>query len=177
MARSIFWRDKGACNFVAVVLALLAAIHVNAQSIQLSKITYTCKSVNLETVINDLSKLTGVNFVYSSNKIAISTPVTFSVKDRSLNDVLALIGKQLNISFKIQDQHITVRSNGVPLSVPLVAPVSVSKIQLPIAIEANREMLATTKPFLPYNSEKMRRAIAFSPNNDDASKYLVKLQL
>jgi len=175
MAKSTFWREKVVHNSIAVVLTLLTTFHANTQSLQLSKITYTCKSTELETVISDLSKLTGVSFVYSSDKITTSTPVTISVKDRSLSDVLGLIGKQLNLSFKIQDQHITVKSNRVPFSPPLVETISLNKMQMAKQI-ASKEVLATTKPYVPINSEKMRRATDLSPNNGDVSQYLVKLQ-
>src|SRR5579871_2244818 len=174
MAMSIFWRAKVVRNLIAVVLTI-ATTQIHAQSSHTARITYNCKSTNLETVINDLSKLAGVNFVYSSDKIVTSTPVSLSIKDKPLNEVLAVIGKQLNLSFKIQDQHITIKPIGVLSSPRLAEAIVANKALAPKANEADKEPLATTKPYVPMYSEKMERAAELSADQSDVSQYTVKL--
>ena len=116
MARSIRWKVKVALNVLlsaTIFILILINVTANAQS-NVRGINYSCRAARLETVMNFLSKNSGYDFIYSRDLIDISRPVSLTVKDKSINEVLSLIEQQVNVSFKLQDRHIIVKSNPKP---------------------------------------------------------------
>jgi hypothetical protein len=75
-----------------------------------SKITLTGTGVQFKTLIDRLSGITGLHFIYSSNKIETSRLVTLSVKDKSLEEVLALLGNQLSVTFTKRDKYVIIKT-------------------------------------------------------------------
>ncbi|MEJ7644748.1 MAG: STN domain-containing protein [Chryseolinea sp.] len=110
MTGSLFWRAKVVHSIAAMVFLILVSFNCRSQSAHPVKITYSCKLTSLEIVLDHLSKTSGVYFVYSSNKIVVTEPVSLSVKDRPLKEVLTLLGKQLNLSFTIRQHHVMVKA-------------------------------------------------------------------
>jgi hypothetical protein len=89
-----------------VVLFLFLCHIAHAQYIRTSyanKITLTASGVQFKLLIDKLSGITGLHFIYSSNKIETTRLVSLSVKDKPLEEVLALLGRQLNVAFVKRD--------------------------------------------------------------------------
>lgn len=126
MARSIHWKEKVALDvllpsaiFILTLINIPAAAQPEAdRSNNSTRITYSCHSARLEAVMDYLARNTGYDFIYSRNIIDVSKTISLAVSDKSIADVLLLIERQANITFKIQDRHIIVKSNPKP---PLVA--------------------------------------------------------
>ena len=107
MARSIHWKATVAVN----ILLSLSTIGAFAQSPSVkTNITYSCRAERLGSVIEYLSKNSGYDFIYSRDLIDISIPVSLSVKNKPIIEVLALIETQVNVSFKLKDHHIIVKN-------------------------------------------------------------------
>lgn len=110
MARSLFSTVKGVLKISLIVSVIFSGFHAGAQSLLATPVTYSVKSVKLDRVIDDLSRMTGIYFVYSSNKIVANQPVSLTVTRQPLLEVLELIGKQLNLSFKSEGRHVVIKS-------------------------------------------------------------------
>lgn len=106
MAKSLSWKAKLTALTSLLYLAILSS-HAQTSS---SDITYTCRATRLETVMTILSRQTGYDFVYSSSVVDLSKPVSLTVKNTSINEVLALIERQVDVSFRLHDRHIVIQS-------------------------------------------------------------------
>lgn len=166
MGRTIRSKVKAVRSLSAFLLVVLVSFQSHSQTAPTLKVTYSCSSVRLEKVIEHISKATGLYFVYSSDKISLNTPVTFSVKDQPVDQVLSLLGKQLNLSFKIHERHVAVTMNEVPL-------VHISNLPTQVKVikddnESIEDKSATIDLFANKNPE-------FFSLDSDHEKYLVQL--
>ncbi len=177
MAMSLSWQERVVRNTSALIVVLAAFTWADAQSLHSKKITFCCNSSDFVTIMEDLSKATGVHFVYSSNKIQTSQPITLSLRNKRLSEVLDLLGKQLNLSFKIQEHYITVKSNGVQY---LSAPVELTSLKQELPqqqIESvSQEVEKTEKTFGPAVVEKMKSATDLPSNSEEVTPYVAKLK-
>src|SRR3954462_1803880 len=108
MARTIHWKEATVALNILFCFALLSASAQTQSSI--SNINYSCRAEKLESVIEHLSKTSGYDFIYSRDLVDISKAISLNVKNQSINEVLALIEKQVNVSFKLKDRHIIVKN-------------------------------------------------------------------
>jgi hypothetical protein len=131
MARSIRWKEAMVALNILFCFALLSA---SAQTLAPgSSISYSCRAEKLESVIDHLSKTTGYDFIYSRDLVDVSKTISLNVKNESLNEVLSLIEKQANVSFKLKDRHIIVKNvpkPAVPLEIitPAIGPSSEAEL-------------------------------------------------
>lgn len=170
MAKSLFWKGKVAHSIAIISVTVLTVLQLNAQSFQSQKISYSCKSASLETVIDALSRSAGVHFVYSSNKIATFTPVTLSIQNKPIQEVLAELGQQLNLTFKIQDHYITIKSGN---HLPVKSETTFQKADpaLSVASSYDQEHFLTA-----FQAQKQTQATQLFSREGDMEKYLVKVQ-
>lgn len=175
MAMSLFWRGRVVRNFSALMVVLVAISQADAQSLQTKKITYTCSSTDFETVIEDLSRATGVHFVYSSNKIQASRLVNLIVANKPLHEVLDLLSSQLNVSFKIQEHYITIKPRGVQFQAGPNELVSLKKAGPLRQVKPHDQGTETERPLGRFVVEKMRKATTLS-DDEDVTPYIVKLK-
>lgn len=113
MAQCLPWKAKAARRLIPAVLFLFLYHASHAQYMRTSyanKITLTSTGVQFKTLIDKLSGITGLHFIYSSNKIETSRLVSLSVKDKSLEEVLVLLGQQLNVTFTKRDKYVIIKT-------------------------------------------------------------------
>jgi len=135
MARSLYWKATVVLNIL-----LCYALTGFGQSTSLkNNITYTCRAEQLGSVIQALSKQSGYEFIYSRDLVDISKTVSLTVKNKSIDEVLALIETQLDVSFKVSDRHIIVKNN--PKS--KAAELHVATVEVP-ALELSDSLLITS---------------------------------
>ncbi|MBA4054067.1 MAG: hypothetical protein C0490_05085 [Marivirga sp.] len=67
--------------------------------------------MHFDKVLEQLTKQTGVQFIYSSSIVPSDRPVTVTVEKLSLNHVLALVGSQAGVSFKRKGNYYVVKRN------------------------------------------------------------------
>ena len=142
MARSLFWKEKVALS----ILLLLFVASALAQTSSSSTITYTCRVTRLETVIDFLSKKTGYDFIYSRNLVDLSRPVSITVNNKPINDVLILIERQADVSFMLRDHHIIVKSNPRPAPVITQSTTArqLTRVEQPPSFKSNDSLLITS---------------------------------
>jgi len=165
MARSLSWKATVALSTLACIF--IFCISAQAQFTR-SKITYSCRSARLETVIDFLSKQSGYDFIYSRNLVDISKPVSLSVKDQSITQILSIIEKQVNVSFKLQDHHIIVKGN--PKPAPVV--VQESKHKSVDEITSSPAFIPTASPLIT----SLRKTIPVRSTESQASQLQNSLQ-
>jgi hypothetical protein len=113
MAQCLPWKAKDVRRLIPAVLFLFLCQTAHAQYMRTSyasKITLTSTGVQFKTLIDKLSGITGLHFIYSSNKIETSRLVSLSVKDKPLEEVLVLLGQQLNVAFTKRDKYVIIKT-------------------------------------------------------------------
>jgi hypothetical protein len=138
MARSLFYKEKVALStlliFCSICVAQSQSRAQSTSSLRFDKISYSCHATRLETVIDFLSKQTGYDFIYSRSLVDISKPVSITAKEQSINEILSQLERQADVSFKLKDNHIVVKSNPKRATVPTqtnIARRSGNRVELP----------------------------------------------
>jgi hypothetical protein len=122
MRVSLRWKEK-VVRSIVILLGILIFHTSYSQSIS-APISISFKATTLDKVMDHLSRTSGFHVIYSSDKIDVKTPISLSVDRRTVGDILVLLEKQTNLSFKVHDRHIIIRPAKVMVSQPLL----VSKI-------------------------------------------------
>ncbi|WP_236675803.1 DUF4974 domain-containing protein [Chryseolinea lacunae] len=71
-----------------------------------------------QQVVHELERVSGLHFIYSTDKIAMDHRVTLSVHNRSIEEVLVLLGKLVNLSFKVQGKYVVIKTLTPVLAMP-----------------------------------------------------------
>ncbi|MEO8471598.1 MAG: STN domain-containing protein [Chryseolinea sp.] len=111
MVRHLHWKVRAVRRLFSLAGLLHIFSFVYSQSAGNTKINCSFSSTPLETAITFLSNQSGINFVYSSNKIDVAKRVSLSVRDKTLTEVLGLIGKQVDMVFRIEGHHVTIKGD------------------------------------------------------------------
>jgi hypothetical protein len=74
------------------------------------KLTFNIRALPFQEAIRHLEKITGLHFIYSSNKIQSSQKITLNITDKSLDEVLTLLGNKTNLLFKKNDKYIVIKA-------------------------------------------------------------------
>lgn len=111
--------------------AALIALAICLQSGTVSygqKVSITQKNMPLAEVLKKIREQTGYNFVFTSDALEKSVPVTLDVKDAGLDKVLQLIFSSQPLAFTVQDKFIIVkpRKAAVTESASVPAPIKIA---------------------------------------------------
>jgi hypothetical protein len=74
------------------------------------KISLSYQDKRFHDVVEDLERVTGLHFIYSSNKIEVNGRVTLSAYHHTLDDVLTQLGKQMHLVFKVQGKYVVIKT-------------------------------------------------------------------
>lgn len=69
-------------------------------------------------VVAELERASGLHFIYSADKMPMDLRVTLSVHNRSIEEVLVLLGKHMNLSFKVQGKYVVIKTIAPVLAMP-----------------------------------------------------------
>ena len=89
-------------------LLLAATLQISAKGLT-QKVTLSLKEAPLKTVFVELNRQTGYNFLYSDEALTEARPVTITVKNLPLDQVLELCFRDQPLEFKIGDGSIVVK--------------------------------------------------------------------
>lgn len=83
-------------------------------------ITYSVKNAPLERVLHDLKKQSGYAFFYTYGTLDKAKPVTFQVKDATIQEALDLCFKDQPLTYTIKDKTVLIQSkdNGASAAAP-----------------------------------------------------------
>ena len=95
MKKSLLFRNRGGsfCKICLWVCLLLGVTSVNAQDVLSKKITLELKDAPIIEVLLEIQKQTDVNFAYGKTHLEQLKPVTLSVKQMPLEEVLKIVLK------------------------------------------------------------------------------------
>jgi TonB-linked SusC/RagA family outer membrane protein len=79
---------------------------IRAQEILNKKITFTARDKEIAIVLNEISKLAAVKFVYSIQKIPASTKVSLVANKEKLGDVLDALLHPLSVTYSISGNYV-----------------------------------------------------------------------
>lgn len=132
MVKCSFWKAKVVRSLVAVLASLLIIQQAQSQSTAHNaqqKVSLSCNALQFQDVVKKLEVITGLHFVYSSNKIQINKPVTLNLSGKPLENVLETLGSQMDLVFKRNGQHIVIKTRDkLPAESKQVVTIPESKI-------------------------------------------------
>jgi TonB-linked SusC/RagA family outer membrane protein len=114
----IYTRKPGICiscfrKFLLVMklttIILIAAVMQVSAASYAQKVTIEKKSASLESVFKELRKQTGYDFFFDRNSMLKATPVTISVQNAELKDVLEQLFEHQQLSFSIESNTVIVK--------------------------------------------------------------------
>jgi hypothetical protein len=134
MTQSLFWREKVVRRLTIIVLCLSFSPLAFSQAVKTTrpfegKITLQAGAIRFDDLINKLSEMTGLNFIYSSNKIETKKVVSVSFRNNALEEVFLKLGGQMSLSFKRRDSYVIILRN---------APAPKAFVSRPLSIQPDR---------------------------------------
>src|SRR5688572_12928222 len=110
MVMNLFWTEKVARRILPTLISLFICFSALSQSAPRTQgITLTERESGFHLVIEKLSKMTGLHFIYSSNKVAVNKKVSVTVFNKPLDHILSLLGNQTNVSFTRKDDYVIIK--------------------------------------------------------------------
>ncbi|MEJ0030671.1 MAG: STN domain-containing protein [Bacteroidota bacterium] len=97
-------------------------------------------------MINSLAKQSGYDFLYSKNIVDVSKLVSINIKNRPINEALTMIERQVNVSFRMHDRHIVIKSNPKPVTIIQQPEKQVANIETKPVLESADNLLLTSNP-------------------------------
>lgn len=94
---------------ITTLLLIAVILHVSAATSLAQKVTLSEKNVALVDVFNKIRVQTGYDFVFSTETLENSRPVTIDVKNEELGNVLTQIFKGQNLEFSLNNKIVTVK--------------------------------------------------------------------
>lgn len=94
---------------LTIVLWMAALLQVSAATYA-QKITLNVSNASLESVLNNLSQQSDYNFIYNVNMIREARPVTVSVKESDLEEVLRKCFKDQPLTYVLNGQTVVVKA-------------------------------------------------------------------
>lgn len=91
-----------------ILLLTAAALQATAKG-HAQKITLRLTNAPLQQAFTEINKQTGYNFIYTSEQLAATHPVSLKVKDESLQQVLQLCFLDQPLTFSIEDHYIIIK--------------------------------------------------------------------
>lgn len=160
MTQSLSWKEKVVRKLTITVSCLLISSFVLGQASTPSpdkKITLQQGVMRFDDLVNKLSEITGLNFIYSSNKIETGKKISASFRNHSLEEVFVTLGKQMNLTFKRRDSYVIILRNATP-KVAVSRPKPVEQPSAPEKVEPTpdnneRHIVAFASPSLKLTED------------------------
>jgi len=96
-------RQRNTFGLILILLLISGTCNLRAQE---ERVSIVMKKVPLKVVLDELSEQTGYRFFYRHDQVNDQQIITLETEDRSLNNVLDIISRDMNISYKYQDEII-----------------------------------------------------------------------
>lgn len=104
---------------ITALNVVLQASPVNGQEVLNTKINLIAEQKEVKTVLGEISKLAGIKFVYSAQRIPTRQKVSVVARDRRLGDVLDGLLRPLNICYQVSGNQVVLMRKGDGLAVDI----------------------------------------------------------
>jgi hypothetical protein len=115
MTQSLSWKEKVVRKLTIIVSCLLISTFALAQATKPSAIDKTITLpqgvMRFDDLVSKLSGITGLNFIYSSNKIETGRNISISFRNNTLEEVFQALGNKMNLTFKRRDSYVIILRN------------------------------------------------------------------
>lgn len=91
---------------------IIQASPTNGQEVLNTKINLVAEQKEVKTVLGEISKLAGIKFVYSAQRIPTRQKVSVVARDRRLGDVLDALLRPLNICYQVSGNQVVLMRKG-----------------------------------------------------------------
>lgn len=96
--------------FLFLIVGYQVALSQVLNQAQKESISVNFQQVPLGEIVNHISRLSGLNFIYSSNKIDVRQLVSLRVTNQSVERVLEKLGEVAQLTFKQHNQYVVIKS-------------------------------------------------------------------
>lgn len=117
----ILWRMR-----LTTILLLTFLMESSAEGFSQQRITLSRKDAAIRQVFQDIRKQTGYDFLYSNKVLASARPVSVSVQDATLDEVLRLVMKDQPLAYNIVEKTVIVKLHERPAARDTVPSIPVS---------------------------------------------------
>lgn len=93
---------------LTTVFMIIACLQVSAAGLS-QKVTIKGENISIQRIFEDIRKQTGFQFLYADDALRTAKPVSLSVRNEKLENVLALCFKDQLLSYTISDKTIVVK--------------------------------------------------------------------
>ncbi|MFN3667472.1 MAG: carboxypeptidase-like regulatory domain-containing protein, partial [Sediminibacterium sp.] len=93
---------------LTTVFMIIACLQVSAAGFS-QKVTIKGENISIQRIFEDIRKQTGFQFLYADDAIKNAKPISLSVRNEKLENVLALCFKDQLLSYTISDKTIVVK--------------------------------------------------------------------
>jgi hypothetical protein len=100
---------------ITAIILLIACLQVSARGYG-QRVTLRVHHASLETVMAEIQKQTGFNFIYARIELENAKPVDLDVKDVDLRQVLVQCFKDQPLAYTIEDQYVVVKKRPLLLT-------------------------------------------------------------
>jgi hypothetical protein len=104
---NLSWRATVASS--VLLLFCVAAMGQSSAVKSGNELTISFYNQPLEKVLDEITRKTGIGFVYSANNIDPNQLISFTAAQQPLDEILRSLGHQINLSFKWFDDHVVVK--------------------------------------------------------------------
>jgi TonB-linked SusC/RagA family outer membrane protein len=101
---------------ITAILMLIACLHVSARGVAQERISLDLKGVTLKTVLEDIRRQTGYQYIFIYNWTGDAKNITVSMHDAPLQQVLDFCFRDLPLSYSIEDSAIVIKKKALPQS-------------------------------------------------------------
>jgi hypothetical protein len=109
MAMNLLWKVRAAARIVSTLSFLFVSFYASSQSPPDRPITLTENATEFHVIVEKLNKITGLNFIYSSNKVEVNKKISINFSGKSIDHVLGVLGNKMNLSLNRKDNYVVVR--------------------------------------------------------------------
>jgi TonB-dependent starch-binding outer membrane protein SusC len=106
---------------------IMYARPVHGQEVLNQRINLVADNKEVKTVLNEISQLTDLKFVYSSQRIPIRQKISLTARNQRLGEVLQLVLSPLNVLYFVSGNQIVLMRKGEAFSLAMFIPDDSSK--------------------------------------------------
>lgn len=103
---------------LSVVLLLASCLHASANGLG-QKVTINTKNAPITKVFKEIERQTGYSFVYAKQQLVNTRPVTVSVINQNLDEVLEEIFENLPLTYTLSGRYIAIKEKEIFKKVPI----------------------------------------------------------
>jgi hypothetical protein len=97
------------------IICLILPLATFSQQLRGKKVSVRMTDVSLETALSELSHLTGYTFSYSDDVIPLNTPVSISVNESEIRQILDPLFRDLPVGYRISGNRVILKKVPAPL--------------------------------------------------------------